>query len=136
MNATSNLTPEYQAISRSRRQLEELMAPHLKDIAHNLRDRGYLTSSQCESILKSSDGCEELVKAVLLSVTTDPVNTFVVFVDVLKAEGNKPFKKFVENSIEAERKKIYREKLSQSSGRLFVRLVHIFCKLIFAANLG
>ena len=70
MNADS-LTPEYQAISHNRSKLEKLMAQHLKEIAHSLRDKEYLTPSQCESIVKSSDGCGDLVKAVLLSVTTD-----------------------------------------------------------------
>ena len=112
-------TPEYQAISRNRHDLETFLHSFFKEISARLRDSDYLTPAQHDAIVGSTteNGCSKLAEAVLESIKIDPVTSFVEFIDVAKFYGNRFFKKFIEDKIEAKRKEVYRSLFECSSGK-------------------
>ena len=114
-------TPDYQAISRNRHDLERFLHPFFKEISARLRDNDYLTAAQHDVIVGSAteNGCSKLVEAVLESIKIDSVTSFVEFIDVSKSCGNRFFRKFIEEKIEAKRKEVYRSLFECSSGKSY-----------------
>ena len=117
MCSDSMNTPEYQAISRNRHDLETFLSSIFKETSARLRDNDYLTAAQHDAIVASTshDGCFKLVEAVLESIKIDPVTSFVEFIGIAKSCGNRFLRKFIENKIEAKRKEMYRSLLHYSS---------------------
>ena len=111
-------TPEYQAISPNRHDLETFLHSCFKEISARLRDNDYLTAAHHDAIVGSTteSGCSKLVEAVLESIKIDPVTSFVEFIDISKSCGNKFFKKFIRDKIEAKLKEEYRSLFECSSG--------------------
>ena len=123
-------TPEYQAISRNRHNLERFLHSFFKEISARLRDNDYLTVAQHDVVVGSTseNGCSKLVEAVLESIKIDSVTSFVEFIEISKSCGNRFFRNFIEEKIEAKRKEVYRSLFECSSGKCYTVVhVHMYC---------
>ena len=102
-------TPEYKAISSCRRDLTEMLSNHFKEVAECLRDSGALTSNQCEEIIESRTpkaSAHRLIDMIIVDIKSNPLDVFAEFVTAMKSSGNKHFKDFVKDVIEAKRKEL------------------------------
>ena len=92
----------------------------MKQVAALLYQKDILTGDRWAEIVQAGNGAGVLVSDVLLGVEITPVELFAEFVYALKQYGNKPFKTFVSESIENQRKNFYRElfKVEAGPGRL------------------
>ena len=109
-------SPEYRAIRQNRQALEEQLSSCFKQVAALLCQKEILTDGRCTEISKPGNGPKMLVGDVLLGVKVTPVESFAEFVDALKRSGNKPFRTFVSDSIEKQRKTFYRELFRVETG--------------------
>ena len=112
--------PEYKALSTNQADLQRHVGEHLTPIADRLRDLEILIPDQHEEILvkktSGQQGAQQLVKIVMQTIETDPESYYYLFVDVLKRVGNVGLKTFVEDTLEASRRRFYQDVLQQTGG--------------------
>ncbi len=112
-------TPEYKAINNCRVDLTERLSNYFKEVAERLRENETLTNNQYDEIIEFRNpkaSAHRLIDMIIVDIKSDPLDVFAEFVTALKSSGNKHFKDFVKNTIEAKRKKFYRELLEVPLG--------------------
>ena len=111
-------TPEYKAINTCD-LLKEKLSIFFKDVAECLRLSETLTNNQYDEIIEcgTPKACaHRLIDMIIAYIKSDPLDVFAEFVTALKSSGNKRFKDFVKEKIEAKRKELYRELLQIPPG--------------------
>ena len=130
-------TPEHKALYTNQTDLQRHVREHLKPIADRLRDLEILISDQYGEILgkkKREEGAQQLVSIVMQTIETDPESYYYLFVDVLKRDGNAGLKTFVEDKLEASRRRFYQDELQQTGGMYI--MYKLFSKFTNLAKAG
>ncbi len=106
-------SPEYKAISSCRDELASLLSTCLEEVACPLRQSEALTDKRYKTIVGLEDGAGAvmLIEDFLVFTKTSPLNCYVEFMTTITKRGNRLVRDFVKNTIEAKRKKFYRELL-------------------------
>ncbi len=95
-----------------------MLSNYFKDVAERLRDSETLTDNQCYEIIESGNpkACaHRLIEMIIVNIKSNPLEVFDEFVRAMKSSGNKHFRDFVKENIEAKRKE-YRELLQIPPG--------------------
>ncbi len=104
-------SPEYKAISSCRDELGSLLSTCLEEVACPLRQSEALTDKRYKTIIGREDGTDLLIDDFLIFIKSSPLNCYVEFMTTITKHGNRLVRDFVKNTIEAKRKKFYRELL-------------------------
>ena len=107
-------SPEYKAISSCRDELGSLLSTCLEEVTGPLRQSEALTDKRYKTIIGLEDdaGAVMLIDDFLVFTKTSPLHCYVEFMTTITKRGNRLVRNFVKNTIEAKRKKFYRELLT------------------------